>query len=169
VKTIAAYDISEAMLKVAKQKLTKTRYKNWKIGVTNHRSLPDPDNSADLVLSGWSICYLVDWTCSDWRTEVSKGLAEMERVIKPGGTIIIIETQGTGFESPHPPERLVEYFDFLKEYGFEFTWFRTDYQFASKEEARELTTFFFGEELTAQFSTIMLPECTGLWWKKKPA
>ncbi len=169
VKSIAAYDISEAMLTVARKKLSEMGYKNWKTGVANHGSLPDPDNCADLVLSGWSICYLVDWGCSDWRIEVSKGLAEMERVIKPGGTVIVIETQGTGFESPHPPEHLLEYFDFLRDNGFEFTWFRTDYKFASPEEARELTAFFFGAELANQFSSTLLPECTGLWWKKKAA
>jgi ubiquinone/menaquinone biosynthesis C-methylase UbiE len=167
VKSIAAYDISEAMLKVAEQKLSEMGFHNWKTGVANHCSLPAPDRCADLAISGWSLCYLVDWGCEDWRIEVKKGLAEMERVLKPGGTTILIETQGTGFESPHPPEHLLEYFAFLKEKGFEFTWFRTDYQFESKEEASELTTFFFGEELAKQFSSSILPECTGIWWKKK--
>lgn len=167
VRSIAAYDISEAMLKVARDKLTDLGCKNWKTGVANHRCLPEPDGKADLVLSGWSICYLVDWTCSDWRTEVLKGLEEMERVIKPGGKIIIIETQGTGFETPHPPEHLLEYFDFLKEQGFDYSWFRTDYKFADKNEARELTTFFFGRELADQFDSEFLPECTGIWSKTK--
>ena len=140
---------------------------NWRTGVANHRCLPESEGEADLVLSGWSICYLVDWACSDWRTEVGKGLAEMERVAKAGGTVIIIETQGTGFETPHPPEHLLEYFDFLKDHGYEYTWFRTDYKFKDKAEARELTTFFFGQDLADRFDSEYLPECTGLWWKKK--
>ncbi len=167
VRSISAYDISAAMLKVADEKLTSLDVKNWKTAVANHRSLPEPDGKADLAISGWSICYLVDWKCSDWRYEVIKGLAEMMRVIKPGGKVVIIETQGTGFETPHPPEHLLEYFDFLKEQGFTFSWFRTDYRFANKEEARELTTFFFGQELADQFDSEYLPECTGIWWKTK--
>jgi ubiquinone/menaquinone biosynthesis C-methylase UbiE len=165
-KSIEAYDISEAMLKVAGEKLTASGLKNWKTGVANHRELPVKDGTTDLAISGWSICYLVDWSCSDWRTEVSKGLSEMERVVKPGGMVIIIETQGTGFESPHPPEHLLDYFAFLKEHGYAMTWFRTDYKFSDKAEAKELTEFFFGKELAGQFDSEILPECTGLWWKR---
>jgi ubiquinone/menaquinone biosynthesis C-methylase UbiE len=165
--SIEAFDISAAMLKVAEEKLSAPKLKNWKTGVANHRELPVKDSAADLAISGWSICYLVDWSCSDWRIEVSKGLAEMERVVKSGGTVVIIETQGTGFESPHPPEHLIEYFAFLEEHGYAKTWFRTDYHFADKAEARELTEFFFGKELADQFDSETLPECTGLWWKRK--
>ncbi len=166
VHSITAYDISPAMLKVARRKLKQTGLRNWKTGVADHRSLPAGDASADLVLSGWSLCYLADWNQGNWQDEVCKGLAEMERVCKPGGTLIIIETQGTGFETPHPPDHLASYFEFLGKQGYQFTWFRTDYQFESTEEAHELTAFFFGEELAAQFSSNLLPECTGLWWKR---
>ena len=84
---------------------------------------------------------------------------------RPGGKIVLIETQGTGFEPPHPPQHLLEYYEFLKEQGFESTWFRSDYEFDSAVEARELTEFFFGQELADQFSGRILPECTGIWWK----
>jgi ubiquinone/menaquinone biosynthesis C-methylase UbiE len=166
-KSIVAYDSAAAMLEVASQRLSNMGLKNWRTEVADHRSLPAQDNVADLAISGWSICYLVDWNRKDWQTELDKGLCEMERVVKPGGTMIIIETQGTGFETPHPPKHLLEYFPYLEKRGFSGTWFRTDYQFANKEEAHELTSFFFGEELAKQFSSEYLPECTGLWWKKK--
>jgi ubiquinone/menaquinone biosynthesis C-methylase UbiE len=167
VHSITAFDSSEVMLEVAKERLNSLGYSNWQTRVADHRSLPAQNDAADLAISGWSICYLVDWNREDWKTELVKGLTEMERVVKPDGTLIIIETQGTGFESPHPPEHFLEYFDFLKEKGYSYTWFRTDYKFTDKEEARELTAFFFGEELANQFSSEFLPECTGLWWKKK--
>ena len=166
VRHITAYDISPAMLTVARRKLRQSWLRNWKTGTADHRSLPAPDACADLVISGWSLCYLVDWNRDNWQDEVQKGLAEMERVCRPGGTVVIIETQGTGFETPHPPDHLAAYFDFLGQQGYQFTWFRTDYQFENPEEARELTAFFFGEELAAQFSGSRLPECTGLWWKR---
>jgi ubiquinone/menaquinone biosynthesis C-methylase UbiE len=167
VRSITAFDSSAAMLEVAKDRLTAMGCSNWKTQVADHRSLPLENNLADLVISGWSICYLVDWNREDWKAELLKGLAEMKRVVKPGGTMIIIETQGTGFESPHPPDHLVEYFKFLEEQGWSKTWFRTDYKFKDKAEARELTAFFFGQELTDRFDSEYLPECTGLWWKSK--
>lgn len=167
VRSITAYDISPAMLKIARSKLKQTGRRNWKTGVADHRLLPAGDASADLVISGWSICYLVDWNQGNWQEEVCKGLAEMERICKPGGSVVIIETQGTGFETPHPPDHLSSYFNFLGNQGYQFTWLRTDYQFETPEEAHELTAFFFGEELAAQFSSTLLPECTGLWWKHR--
>lgn len=166
-RSIVAYDNASAMLEVAEARLSDMGLTNWQTGVADHRSLPASDASVDLAISGWSICYLVDWNREDWKTELDKGLKEMERVVKPGGTMIIIETQGTGFKAPHPPDHLLEYFAYLDELGFTYSWFRTDYKFADKGEARKLTAFFFGEELANQFSSELLPECTGLWWKKR--
>lgn len=169
VRRVAAYDVSAAMLRVARRKLKAAGHANWKTGVADHRALPEPDASADLVLSGWSLCYLADWNAEHWQAEVQRGLAEMQRVCRPGGHVVIIETQGTGFETPHPPPHLHAYFAYLQEEGFHFSWLRTDYQFASAAEARELTAFFFGEELAAQFDSPLLPECTGLWWQQREA
>lgn len=167
VKSITAYDSATAMIEVARERLSSMGLRNWKIGVADHRNLPAADACADLAISGWSICYLVDWNQQDWKTELSKGLAEMARVVRSDGTMIIIETQGTGFETPHPPEHLLEYFKYLEEDGWNKTWFRTDYKFKDKTEARELTAFFFGQELADRFDSEYLPECTGLWWKMK--
>ncbi|RAP21073.1 hypothetical protein C2W64_03656 [Brevibacillus laterosporus] len=30
-------------------------------------------------------------------------MSEIKRVLRPGGTAIIFETMGTGYETPHPP------------------------------------------------------------------
>lgn len=50
--------------------------------------------------SGWSICYMVVWHKETWQAELGKALAEMKRVLRPGGTIIILETLGTGKDKP---------------------------------------------------------------------
>jgi ubiquinone/menaquinone biosynthesis C-methylase UbiE len=94
----------------------------------------------------------------------------MMRVLKPGGTAIILETMTTGSETPAPPnERLAAYYAWLEnEQGFSYKWIRTDYQFASVQEADELTRFFFGDELADRIvreGITILPECTGIWWK----
>lgn len=168
VNTIQAYDISGHMLEVAAAKLRKSGLQNWKTGVADHRELPVDDQVADITISGWSVVYTVVWHQETWRQELGKALAEMRRVLRPGGTIVILETLGTGYETPTPPDNMKDYLAFLEdEMGFSSTWIRTDYLFESLEEAKELTTFFFGEgmiENVISTDPVILPECTGIWW-----
>jgi ubiquinone/menaquinone biosynthesis C-methylase UbiE len=167
VKTIQVFDASPHMLDVAAAKLRKNGWQNWRVAAADHRNLPINDRTADLVISGWAICYLVVWYAETWRRELNQALAEMKRVLRPGGTIIILETLGTGHETPHPPDNLATYYEFLAEAGFSSTWIRTDYQFESLAEAEALTRFFFGEamaEKVANENLVILPECTGIWW-----
>ncbi|NSW53344.1 MAG: class I SAM-dependent methyltransferase [Anaerolineae bacterium] len=166
--SIRIFDASAAMLAVAIEKLQALGLGNWQAQTADHRVLPVADASADLAISGWSICYLVDWAEADWQGEVRKALAEMRRILRPDGTIVIIETMGTGVETPQPPEKLLAYYRLLEAEGFVFTWFRTDYRFASMAEAEELVPFFFGQEMLsacrATGEGVILPECTGMWW-----
>ncbi len=165
VHSIQAFDNAEAMLQVARDRLSEMGLTNWSAQVADHRSLPAADGCADMAISGWSICYLVDWNRGDWKPDVEKALAEMKRVLRSDGKMILIETQGTGFETPQPPDHLLEYYQYLKDQEFNFSWFRSDYQFESTKEAHDLTEFFFGKELADQFKGSILPECTGIWWK----
>lgn len=172
VRSIRAYDTSALMLDTAAVNLIKLDVVNWELDIADHRWLPAKNKSADLVISGWSVCYLVDRQSNAWRREVRKALTEMNRVLRPGGTIMIIETQGTGFETPNPPAHLVPYYRYLEEKGFSSSWIRTDYLFQSQEEAVELTRFFFGDELAKSMEKSdipILPECTGIWWRVKSA
>ncbi len=168
VKTICAFDLSAHMLGVAAAKLTKTRA-SWQVVVADHRSLPLGDAMADVVISGWSICYLVVWGDDHWRDEVGKALAEMKRVLRPGGKLIILETLGTGNTEPHRLDNLEGYFKMLESGGFQSRWIRTDYKFESKAEAEELVGFFFGADMCQRVvgndDDVLLPECTGLWWQ----
>ncbi len=163
-RSIRAYDVSQPMLDVAMHKLKGLGLSNWQAETADHRQLPAASQSADLAISGWSICYLVDWNRGGWVSQVEQALAEMRRVLRPGGTIMIIETLGTGFETPHPPEHLVEYYRYLASQGFQSTWLRSDYRFPSMEEARRMAGFFFGSELAERITGPTIPECTGLWW-----
>lgn len=165
VKSLRAYDESAAMLAVAERKLRDSGQANWSTAVADHRSIPLPDHCADVAIEGWAFGHFVGWHPANWRDETGRALAEMERLLRPGGLMILLETLGTGFETPTPPEHLRPFYHWLEsEHHFAHTWIRTDYHFASQEEATELLGFFFGPEMAAR-AQIRFPECTGLWYK----
>jgi len=169
VRSIRAFDASAHMLAAAGKSLCALGVSNWMTGVADHRRLPVADASADLVISGWSFSYLAVWGGADWESALQEGLGEVQRMLRPGGMFLLIESMGTGVEDPCPPEHLEEYYGWLAEAGFESDWVRTDYRFESLEEAAELSAFFFGEELGAQVlkkQWVVLPECTGLYWRR---
>jgi len=169
VKSIRAFDASDEMLRVCRERLVAGGFSNWQVDVADHRQLPVDDRSADLVVSGWSVAYLYSWHPETWRAELEKWLGEMKRVLRPGSFIVLYESLGTGNESPIQLEHLREYYPWLDEAGFQNKWIRTDYQFESIVEAEELSRFFFGDELgdkVKQNQWVILPECTGVWWLK---
>lgn len=170
VRSIQAFDISRSMLEVAIAKLASRGFTHWRAAVSDHRQIPLPAATADLVISGWSICYLVVDNPRTWRQELERVMSEVRRLLRPGATFLLLETLGTGFETPHPPQHLLEYYAYLQQAGFQHTWIRTDYQFESLEIARELAAFFFGAEMLEKIRPnsqgATLPECTGLWWLK---
>lgn len=167
VKSIQAFDASASMLQVAKAKLERSGLHHWRVAVADHRQLPISDASADLILAGWTIAQLVAWNLATWQTQVAPVLAEAQRALRPGGTIVIIETLGTGYATPYRPDKLAPYYSWLEERGFASTWIRTDFQFESLAEAKALLDFFFGEAMAEEMVNkhgIIVPECTGLWW-----
>jgi ubiquinone/menaquinone biosynthesis C-methylase UbiE len=169
VRSIRAFDISEEMLRVCKQKLAASGLSNWQVEVADHRKLPVEDASADLVVSGWSVSYLAVWNPDTWREQLETWLGEMKRILRPGSHIVLFESLGTGTELPIKLEHLKDFYPWLDEVGFQHKWIRTDYKFESIEEAEELSRFFFGDELgdkVRKNNWVVLPECTGVWWLK---
>ncbi len=167
---VYAFDLSPHMLGIASSRLIEQGSNRWLVAASDHRHVPLEASSTDLVISGWSFCYLVVWEEKNWEGALEAGLLEVSRLLREEGTIIIIETLGTGVERPDPPEKLQEYFQYLEAEGFQQTWLRTDYQFIDRKEALELVQFFFGEEMLEKIGNEphpVLPECTGIWWKRK--
>ena len=168
-KSIRAFDLSAHMLGVTRNKLHRSGLKNSVTAAADHRALPIPSHSADLMVSGWSVSYLAVWYPNSWCSELEKWLEEAKRVLKPNSYIVLFESLGTGNESPIKLEHLKDYYPWLDEVGFQNKWIRTDYKFDSLEEAEFLSRFFFGDELgdkVKKNNWVILPECTGVWWKQ---
>jgi ubiquinone/menaquinone biosynthesis C-methylase UbiE len=169
VRYIHVFDGSQHMLDVTIDKLKQAGFANWHAEAADNRAIPVASGSADLSIQGWSFGHFCGWYPDTWRDEIGKAVGEMKRVLRPGGTAIILETLGTGREMPQAPtEGLAAYYKWLEtEQGFTGTWIRTDYQFESLDEAKSLAAFFFGDELASDVvknNWVFLPECTGVWW-----
>ncbi len=115
---------SQHMLDVATEKLARSGFIDAELAVADSRKLPVEDASADLSIAGWTFGHLTEWQAETWRDEIGQALGEMLRVLRPGGTAIVLETLGTGRETPQPPSTaLAAYYAMLEQdYGFSATW-----------------------------------------------
>lgn len=168
-RKITASDISHHMLGIGRACLASLGLANWYCSLESHTTLPFMNDCADVIIAGWSFCYAAIGAVDNWQGGLEKALSETARVLRPGGKLILIESLGTGFESPNRPDVLKNYLEYLDKDGFSSTWIRTDYLFTDFEEARELTSFFFGEDPLPMWegeNGVIIPECTGLWWKR---
>jgi ubiquinone/menaquinone biosynthesis C-methylase UbiE len=165
---VVATEIEPAMLALAESSLLDYQSKLECI-VADARKLPVEDDSADLGIAGWVFGHFRSWMADNWKHEVGTALQELERATRPGGTVIVIETLGTGTESPAPVPELLEYYEWLeRERGYTRDSIRTDYLFASVEDAQRVTGAFFGQEFSSKVREQewrRVPECTGIWSK----
>lgn len=168
VRRILACDRSAHMLTMASHNLRRRGLTNVALVAADNARLPVADASADLALAGWSFGHSTEWHADSWQFVVGQALSEMRRVLRPAGTAIIIETLGSGSETPAPPSAiLAEYYRWLEAQGWQSSWIRTDYRFTSRTQADELTGFFFGAAIPTirNADGVVLPECTGIWWR----
>jgi SAM-dependent methyltransferase len=143
----------------------------WPLVQADGRQTPFASGWADVVTAGWAFGHLVGWYPDAWQQHAGRAIAEMQRTAKPGGTLIIMETLGTGVLQPAPPHAgLAAYYAWLEnEHGFVPTTVATDYDFGSVARAVELCRFFFGEELATRVHANgwqRVPEFTGVWSKR---
>lgn len=140
----------------------------------DNRQLPFRPDCVDLVVAGWSLGHSVAWYPDRWPREIGRALDEMQRVVRPGGMLAVIETLGTGRETPlAPTQALADYYHWMEaEHGFDRQWMRTDYLFQDAAQAERLMRFFFGDEMGDRVGTAgvrLVPECTGLWTRRARA
>jgi ubiquinone/menaquinone biosynthesis C-methylase UbiE len=163
----SASDRSLAMLRTAARVARGTI--DWL--AADNRRLPFRAACADLVVAGWSMGHSVAWYPTNWPDEIGVALGEMARLARPGGVVAVIETLGTGSETPLPPtQELADYYRWLEQgNGFVRQWMRTDYLFDDADQAERLIRFFFGDEMGDQVRAAdlrLVPECTGLWTRR---
>lgn len=164
IEQITAVDLSPHMLKQANLQET---------AVADACYLPFQSSIADGAIAGWALGHSVGWYPDTWQTVIGQAIASMQRILRPTGSLILIETMGTGTETAVAPHAgLAAYYAWLEtDLGFAHTTIPTDYQFTSVAEAIELTQFFFGDALAEkiqQQQLTILPEFTGIWWRTKP-
>ncbi len=167
VQSLLATDISHPMLKLGKRRLGELNLDNWHLSLASHRVLPFASDIADVIIAGWSFCYAALDAQQEWQFALERALGEVQRVLRPDGKLILIESLGTGYETPHPPDVLIPYLNYLDTHHFQSAWIRTDYCFKDRTEAEDLINFFFGNDPLPMWETdqgVIVPECTGLWW-----
>lgn len=143
-----------------------------RVEVGDARELPEvPRASFDLAIAGWVFGHFRSWFDDGdggWKRQIALGLDAMRRALRPGGALVILETLGTGSSTPAPPKiELAEYYAWLEDtYGMRRDAIRTDYAFATPEEAAARMGFFFGDAFAARVLEqrwSRVPECTGVW------
>lgn len=167
---IAGLDLHAAMLR-QNQAQRSAALGRWGLVQGDMGHLPFPASSWKVTLAGWAIGHFCAWFAPDWKTPVGRVLSEMQRITVPGGWNVIFETLGTGSPQPAAPTaELNAYYDWLEsDWGYERHILRTDYHFATVEQAVETTEFFFGSELAGQIRQqgwSRLREWTGMWVRR---
>jgi ubiquinone/menaquinone biosynthesis C-methylase UbiE len=170
VRHIYAFDLTPAMIHLAHRKLKKSGLPNWSLAIGDSRAVPLSAKSADIVIEGWSFVQIMTWHMENWRQEVGQAIQEMLRMVRAGGMVILVETLGTGETKPNPPARfLAAYEYFEREWQFSSSWIRTDYCFSTIEQVDQIVSPVFGEAMVERTykseEGIILPECTGIWWR----
>jgi ubiquinone/menaquinone biosynthesis C-methylase UbiE len=162
-------DDAAPMLDLAREKLARVGFDRFRTHVGDLATIPAEDAALDVVLAGWALCGKA-LRGDPWPDAVREVLAEIRRVLRPGGTTVIIESLGTGQERPSPPNpRFADYFRLLEAEGFRKACVRTDYRFASREEKERLLTFFFDRDMLdagVKNDALIYPEWTGIWVKQ---
>ncbi len=162
-------EYSPAMLAVAHERLLAEGYAASSLDLVagDAYTLTFDEGWADVAVAGWVFGHALRWHPDDWQGRVTHALTTMRRALKPGGRLVVFETLGTGSTEPMPPPGLEVYQRWLeREWGLARRVLRTDYRFATVDEAAESMGFFFGEGMVERIRAegwSRVPECTGAW------
>lgn len=110
----------------------------WIGGEAEH--LPFATASVDAAYSTWAYFFSRNW-------DPSPGIRELDRVVRPGGVLAIVDNLGNDeFTALAPnPSALAADPEFWKARGFDCEVIETTFEFESADDANALLTLFFGE------------------------
>jgi ubiquinone/menaquinone biosynthesis C-methylase UbiE len=171
VRELHAFDLTPSMLDVAREKQDRLGWPHVHLALADSREMPVRGGWADFAIQGWAFLHIAVWHPQDWQVQLGRALDEMQRLVRPGGRMILIETLGTGGKSPDPAPAFRQVYDWIEqERGFQPRAIRTDYRFETMEQVETVVLPLFGEEMRPRLEHtpqgILLPECTGLWWRE---
>ncbi len=171
-RSVRAFDAAPAMVDVARERLAP--FAHVAVDVAPHDALPVADACADVACEGWAFGHAVGWNPEGWRDELARNLRELTRVVRPGGLVVLVETMGTGVARPFEGGHSLEPFHaaLVDAHGFAHRCVRTDYRFDDVDQAVAELGFFFGERMASrasQWTDGVVPECTGLYWRRNDA
>jgi ubiquinone/menaquinone biosynthesis C-methylase UbiE len=171
VRRLHAFDFTVSMLRMAQANQRRNGWQNTSLALADSRQMPVRSGWADFAIEGWAFLQVAVWNPDDWQAQLDRALAEMRRVVRPGGKMILIETLGTGESTPAVVPFFRQVYDFLEaERSFAPLSLRTDYFFETLEQVHQVVVPLFGqvmlERLVKSASGWILPECTGLWWRE---
>jgi SAM-dependent methyltransferase len=169
-RTVTAFDRAAPMLAVAEANAHARGVRNVRFALASHGALPVESGAADLGIEGWAFGHAVAWNPSGWRDEVDANVRELGRTLRGEGSLVLIETMGTGVERPFEGGHALEAFHrhVTEALGFHHRCVRTDYAFESVEEAAERAGFFFGDRMADKVRANgwrVVPEHTGVYWR----
>lgn len=95
--SITGFDFSEVRVQQCSESLKQTGIKNVKIIQNNLENIQSPDNVYDVIISRFVIEHLND---------PMKALAELKRILKPGGMLYLIDLDGVWVNIHTKNERL---------------------------------------------------------------
>ncbi len=110
----------------------------WASGVA--QDVPFHDDSFDAAYSTWA--FFLSGTSPE---VLAAGLAEVQRVVRTGGLIVVIDNAGGDEFTSLTDRPLSGDPSWWVDRGFEHRTLRTSFRFDSLEEARELLEYYFGE------------------------
>ena len=117
-RKVIAVDFAPDMLRIAAEKLQQIDPPvDWSVHVSDMRHIPLEDQAADIVMAGWSLCYLASSNDPNWEQNLARVMAETERVLRDGVFYAASRLYGLRFtERPdlvgyHPDVRVFEVHD----------------------------------------------------------
>lgn len=134
-------------------------------------ALPLADHAVDAAVEGWALGHVVSWEPEQWEQRSRAAIAELVRVVRPGGTIMLLETAGTCVDEATPPPHLLPLYALWTELGFHAVDVATDYVFASLDEAVRVMGAFFGDAMAARVrerGRAQVPEFTRIFRQTLP-